>query len=56
MSSLLNSNILVEVLTGIGNWFQGLMTLGTKEKNRYWVLANGTQKLLLISCLSCLVD
>ena len=31
MSSLLNSNILVEVLTDIGSRFQSL-TLGTKEK------------------------
>ena len=56
ISSLLNSIILVEVLTCIGNRFQSLMTLGTKEKNKYWVRANRTQKLLLSSCLSCLVD
>ena len=31
ISSLLNSIILVEVLTCIGNRFQSLMTLGTKH-------------------------
>ena len=42
ISSLLNSIILVKVLTCIGNRFQSLMTQGTKEKNKYWVRANGT--------------